>query len=394
MTKFIQSFKMAMRSISGNKGRSALTMLGIIIGVASVIILTGIGEGSTKAIRDKLASMGTNLVTVSLTRGMQGSRIITVDDVTEFAQKNTDLIASVSPLVSSTVTTKYGDVNSDSTTLEGVSAEYKTIKNVTLASGRFITDSEVEDRANVAVVGSYIQKEYFGGLSPIGEEIKINGQIFTIIGVYEETSDSTEESTDNKVTIPYTKATRLIKNKYISTFYVSAASEDAAEDAVTALKAFMTKKLGTDSGFRVQSQKEMLETMSEMTGVMTNMLAGIAAISLVVGGIGIMNIMLVSVSERTREIGIRKAIGARTSDILLQFLIESTVVSAMGGVIGIALGIGSGAGVGSLISIEFVTKMSMVILSFLFALFVGIFFGLYPAKKASKLNPIEALRSE
>ncbi len=393
MTKFIQSCKMSIASIVGNKARSFLTMLGIIIGVASVIILTGIGEGSTKAITDQLASMGTNLITVSMNRRMGGTRSIDIDSVMEFAENNSDLVSMVSPYVSSNVTLKAGNTNC-TTSLEGVDSTYETIRNVTLESGRFINENEVTNRSSVAIVGTYIKEELFGGMDPVGEEIKINGQIFTIIGMYEESGDSTETSADNKITIPYTKATRLIKNKYITTFYVSAASEDTVEDAVDALETFMIKKLGTDDGFSVSSQKEMLETMNEMTGVMTNMLAGIAAISLLVGGIGIMNIMLVSVSERTREIGIRKAIGARTGDILLQFLIESVVVSCMGGIIGILIGIGAGISVGKVMDIDFVTKTSMVVLSFGFALGVGVFFGLYPAQKAAKLNPIEALRSE
>lgn len=393
MTKFIQSLKMALASIVGNKARSFLTMLGIIIGVASVIILTGIGEGSTKAITDQLASMGTNLITVSMSRRMGGTRSIKIDDVVEFSEENDDLVSSVSPYLSSSATIKSGG-NNCSSMLDGVDSTYETIKNVELLSGRFISDTEVDNRANVAIVGTYIKEELFGGMDPIGETIKINGQIFTIIGMYDEVGDSTETSQDNKVTIPYTTASRLIKNKYISTFYVSAASDETVEDAVDALELFMTKKLGTSDGFSVSSQKEMLETMNEMTGVMTNMLAGIAAISLLVGGIGIMNIMLVSVSERTREIGIRKAIGAKTSDILLQFLIESTVVSCMGGIVGILFGVGAGGGVGKLLDIDFVTKTSMVVLSFAFAIAVGVFFGLYPAQKAAKLNPIEALRSE
>ncbi len=393
MTKFIQSLKMALASIVGNKARSFLTMLGIIIGVASVIILTGIGEGSTKAITDQLASMGTNLITVSMNRRMGGTRSIDIDDVVEFSEENEDLVSSVSPYLSSSVTVKSGGNNCVSM-LDGVDSSYETIRNVELLSGRFISATEVDNRSNVAIVGTYIREELFGGMDPVGETLKINGKIFTIIGMYDEVGDSTETSQDNKVTIPYTNASRLIKNKYISTFYVSAASDETVEDAVEALEMFMTKKLGTDDGFSVSSQKEMLETMNEMTSVMTNMLAGIAAISLLVGGIGIMNIMLVSVSERTREIGIRKAIGAKTSDILLQFLIESTVVSCMGGIIGILFGIGAGGGVGKLLGIDFVTKSSMVVLSFMFAIAVGVFFGLYPAQKAAKLNPIEALRSE
>ena len=246
----------------------------------------------------------------------------------------------------------------------------------------------------MAVVGTYIQQELFGGMDPVGEIIKLNGKQFTIVGVYEETGDSTETSADNKVTIPYTTAQRFLKNKTISTFYLEAATEDVVERAVDAANAFMTKKLGSDSRYRVSSVAEMLDTLNEMTGTMTAMLAGIAAISLVVGGIGIMNIMTVTVSERTREIGIRKAIGARTTDILLQFLIESVILSAMGGVIGIFAGIGLGQAISPILSIEFVVQVNMVMMSFGFAIFIGVFFGIAPARKAAKLHPIEALRSE
>jgi putative ABC transport system permease protein len=392
MTKFIQSFKMAIKSILGNKFRSALTMLGIVIGVASVIILTGIGAGSSQQMTEELESMGTNLITVSINR-RASSRSVKIDDIKEFQEKNSQLVSAVSPTISGNATLKYGTTNF-TTSLEGVDSSYEDITKVKLTSGRFIGENDVENRSNVVVVGTYIQQEAFGGENPVGQEIKLNGKLFKIIGVYEEASDSTEKSEDNKITMPYTTAMRFVKNTNITTFYVSAASEDVNGMAVAALKSFMTRKLGSDEGFTVMSMKEILDTMNQMMSIMTNMLAGIAAISLLVGGIGIMNIMTVSVSERTREIGIRKAIGARTTDILLQFLIESVILSCMGGVIGILFGIGAGMGVGALLGIQFAAETGMMTMSFLFALFVGVFFGLSPAKKAAKLNPIEALRSE
>jgi len=231
-------------------------------------------------------------------------------------------------------------------------------------------------------------------MNPVGETIKLNGQPFTVIGVYEESGNSTETSADNKVTIPYTTAQRFLKNKNITTYYLSASSEDTVEKAVDATESFIMKKFGSDQGYTVSSVAEMLDTLDEMMGTLTMMLAGIAAISLVVGGIGIMNIMTVSVSERTREIGIRKAIGARTTDILLQFLIESIFLSAIGGIIGIGVGMGIGQIICNLIDMSFVTQTNMVIMSFLFSIFIGVFFGIAPANKAAKLHPIEALRSE
>lgn len=395
-SKVLQSFKMSMKSILGNKSRSALTMLGIIIGVASVIILTGIGGGATKEINDQMAELGTKLITVNFTRGMrQSTRTVSLDDVEEFMEKNPELVDKMSPSMSSMAVCKVGNENF-TTALSAAAPEYSEVRasDVKLESGRFIGDNDIKNRSYVCVVGSYITNGIFGGVDPVGESIKLNGRKFTIIGTYEEGDDSTEESTDNKVMIPYTTAIRFLKQANISTYYITAASEDVVSDAVTALKAFITKKLGTDEGFNVVSVSEMLDTLDEITGTMTTMLAGIAAISLLVGGIGIMNIMTVTVSERTREIGIRKAIGARTTDILLQFLIESVVLSAMGGVIGILFGIAAAVGVGKIIGMDAAIQTNMVILSFAFSIFIGVFFGIAPARRAAKLHPIEALRSE
>lgn len=391
--KIIQSFKMSMKSILGNKGRSALTMLGIIIGVASVIILTGIGGGATKSISDQISEMGTKLITVNIMRARQSTRTVALDDMLEFAQENPDLISYISPSITSSVTVKSGNENF-STTLDAYDSSYSDIKSMDITNGRFIADTDVKNRAYVCVVGSYITQELFGGLNPVGETIKLNGRKFTIIGAYDETDDSTEGSGDDKVTIPYTTAMRFLKQGTISTYYINASSEDTVDAAVDAIEAFITKKLGTDEGFRVSSVAEMLETLDEITGTMTTMLAGIAAISLVVGGIGIMNIMTVTVSERTREIGIRKAIGARTTDILLQFLIESVVLSAMGGIVGIVFGIVACSGIGKVISMDTVIQTNMVLMSFGFSIFIGVFFGIAPARRAAKLHPIEALRSE
>lgn len=392
-TKFSQSFKMSMKSILSNKGRSALTMLGIVIGVASVIILTGIGGGATKSITDSISAMGTGRITIRMSRGRESSRTIDIDDITAYKEDNPDTISMMSPYLSSSVTVKNGTDNL-TTTLDACDVDYKTIGNLSLASGRFFTANDISNRKKVCILGTYEVRELFGGVDPVGEDIKINGTIFEIIGVYEEQADSEEGSDDDKITIPYTTAMRFLKTKNIQTFYLYASDEDNVEQVTADVKRYITQKLGTSDGFNVSNMSSLLDTMEETTGTMTAMLAGIAGISLVVGGIGIMNIMTVSVSERTREIGIRKAIGARTTDILLQFLIESVVLSGMGGVIGIILGIGTGWIVTKTGLTTYVTQYNMVVLSFVFSLFVGIFFGLNPAKKAARLNPIEALRSE
>lgn len=392
LTKINQSVKMAIKSILGNKGRSALTMLGIIIGVGSVILLTGIGGGTTQAITDQIESLGTRLITVSMNR-RASTRSVDFEDLTKFVEDNPELVSNLTPYISGSAQAKMGSENFQ-TSLDATDPQYESIQNVELINGRFISDYDCENRSYVAIVGTYIQNELFGGMNPVGETIKLNGKQFKIIGVYEEVGDSTETSQDNKVTIPYTTAMRFLKNKTISTYYLEAASEEVVDVAVDSIETFITKKLGTDSGFSVSSISAMLDTMNEITGMMTTMLAGIAAISLIVGGIGVMNIMTVSVSERTREIGIRKAIGARTTDILLQFLIESILLSAIGGIIGIIVGIGLGPVVKSLIGLEYAVQMNMVILSFAFSAAIGVFFGIAPAKKAANLHPIEALRAD
>lgn len=394
-SKLSQSFKMSVKSILGNKGRSALTMLGIIIGVASVIILTGIGNGATSSITDSLSSLGTKMITVSMSRGGWGgsTRTVSLSDMEKFVEENGDLVEAMSPVMSGSVLLKHGNENTTSM-FTAYDTSYADIKDTNVETGRFISEYDVKNRAYVCIVGSYIVQEYFGGISPIGETVKLNGTPFKIVGTYKELGDSSENSSDNAVTIPYTTAMRFFKNKNITTFYFNATSEDVVDTAVSELKAYITKKLGTDSGFNVASVAEMLDTINEIMGTLTAMLAGIAAISLIVGGIGIMNIMTVSVSERIREIGIRKAIGARTTDILLQFLTESAILSSMGGVVGIGFGIILGRFVCKFINIQFAAQFDMVLLAFCFSLFIGIFFGIAPAKKAAKLHPIDALRSE
>ncbi|MCR4718055.1 MAG: ABC transporter permease [Firmicutes bacterium] len=394
-SKLSQSFKMSIKSILGNKGRSALTMLGIIIGVASVIILTGIGNGATSSITDSLSSLGTKMITVSMSRGGWGgsTRTISLSDMQKFLEENGELVEAMSPAISGSVLLKHGSENTTAM-LSAYDSSYTDIKDSNVETGRFISEYDVKNRAYVCIVGSYIVKEYFSGISPIGQTIKLNGTQFKIVGTYKELGDSSENSSDNAVTIPYTTAMRFLKNKNITSFYFNATSEEVVDTAVSELKAYITKKLGTDSGFNVASVAEMLDTINEIMGTLTAMLAGIAAISLIVGGIGIMNIMTVSVSERIREIGIRKAIGARTTDILLQFLTESAILSSMGGVVGIIIGIALGKFVCSFINIQFAAQFKMIFVAFTFSLFIGIFFGIAPAKKAAKLHPIDALRSE
>ncbi len=390
--KWVQSFRMALKSIGSNKMRAFLTMLGIIIGVSAVIIMVSLVQGSTKKITDSLQSMGTNLINVSV-RGRNSSRVVSVEDMFKLATDNSEQIESVSPSISSSVTLKIGDKN-ESCQLTGTNEAYETVRNTKVSQGRFISSIDVEERKKVVLIGAYIAQEYFPGVSPVGNNIKLNGDIYNVVGVIEVKSNLTSGSTDDQVIIPYTTAQRLLKNGTISSYAVQAKTAESVDAAMTIIQQFLFKKFNNTTSYNVFNQADMLQRVQDNTQTMTMMMGGIAAISLLVGGIGIMNIMLVSVTERTREIGVRKAIGAKRRNIMGQFLIEAVVVSCMGGLIGVGLGALFSNVIGNALSTPAVASPVVMTLSFGFSVFVGVFFGFYPASKASKLDPIIALRSE
>ena len=386
-----QTFKMAMSSIFSNKTRSFLTMLGVIIGVSAVIILVSIGQGTTKSVTDSIEGMGSNLLTVNI-KGRGADTSLDIEDVASFE----DFIGVGKVSGSSSLN---GDIKSGNTTLEGISVtgtdeDYLSILNYEMTEGRFVSDTDVDGRQKVAVIGSEIRSELFGSASAVGQTIKINGQTFTIIGSLAEKGSSMMGSSDEIVIIPLTSAQRLSGDTSIKTIYVKAESKETVDVAKAYMENYLLREFKDEDAYSVFDQSEVLDTVGSVTGMLTAMLGGIAGISLLVGGIGIMNIMLVSVTERTREIGIRKAIGAKYADILIQFIIESIVLSGMGGIIGIVLGIGGSFAIGKLVGIETVVSSGIVILSTLFALAVGVIFGIYPANKAAKLNTIDALRYE
>lgn len=386
----LQVVKLAIAGIRANKMRSILTMLGVIIGVAAVIVLVSIGQGATKSVTGRIQGLGSNLISISIRRN-ETPVTLSYEEVMEWADR--EGVAGVAPDITGSVSLKYGNKKYD-TSMEGTNAEYEQVRNTTVQAGRFILPIDLTFRQKVALLGTTVASELFGQANPIGQTIKINGVNFKVVGLLEEKGAASFGSNDDRVIIPFTTAQRLTGARGVQQVYVQADSPESVDSVVAQLDNYLYRRTKSTDAYRVNNQAEMLSTVNEVTGVLTLMLGGIAGISLIVGGIGIMNIMLVTVTERTREIGVRKAIGAKRSDILRQFLIEAVVVSGSGGIIGILCGFLLSAAVGSLMSIDTAISPQVVGLSFGFSVLVGILFGLYPANKAAKLNPIEALRFE
>ena len=390
----IETVKMAFKAIWGNKVRSFLTMLGVIIGVMSVTVLMAIGQGTTSSVTDSISSMGTNMISVTIqTRrfgfGMnkssrsssaKGTVILKAEDV--LALKDNEYIQYVSPTVSGSLTVKAGSTNTTASIM-GVYPDYANIVSTELASGRYIIDADVENRSAVCVIGPDLAEDLFGNTNVVGNTLHVNGRMFKIVGVLDGTSST--------LVLPFTLAQRMLESTSITSFYVAATDSTTVSAAQTAVERFLYKKYQDDSTYSIMNQEEMLAAMEETAGTLSLMLGGIAGISLLVGGIGIMNIMLVSVTERTREIGIRKAIGAKRRNILLQFLIESVVLSGMGGLLGLVLGYGLMHMLESYLGMSVAASAGVAQLAMGFSMFVGVVFGLYPANKASKLKPIDAL---
>jgi putative ABC transport system permease protein len=390
--KFLQAFSMAISSILSNKVRSFLTMLGVIIGVSAVIMLVSIGQSATSMVTEQIEGMGSNLINVSIT-GRSTNRTIKMDEFMELKNRYPDIIQSISPVVQLNATLKYESSNMQSS-VEGALPAYQNIINLTVGSGRFLSDLDNDFRNKVAVISKSVAEELYGLASPLGKELSINGYRFKVIGILESESGSLMSSSDDKIILPLSTAQRLAQTTNIRSYYVQASSKENVDAAVAVMEDYLTQKLTDEDLFNIFSQTQLLESANTITQTLTYMLAGIAAISLLVGGIGIMNIMLVAVSERTREIGIRKAIGAKKRDILTQFLIESIVVSGLGGILGIALGVQGARFVTGLMDITATISPSVVIFAFAFSMFIGMIFGIYPANKAASLKPIDALAYE
>ena len=399
-----QTITMAFKAISGNKIRSFLTMLGVIIGVMSVIVLMAIGQGTTASVTESIASMGTNLLTVTIqtrrvggmgsknpwamTSSSKGTVILTMDDV--LSLEGDASIECVSPVVTGSLTVKAGSTNTTAS-VTGVLPAYAQIINQGVQEGRYIIDADVDNRSAVCVIGADLAEELYGTTSVVGNTLHIDGRAFRIVGVLESRGTSMGGSSDESVVLPFTLAQRMLDSTTISSIYVSAIDSTSVDDAQTVVESFLYKKYQNESSYSVMNQTQMLETANETASTLSLMLGGIAGISLLVGGIGIMNIMLVSVTERTHEIGIRKAIGARRRDILLQFLIESVVISGLGGLIGLISGYALMHVLENALGMTLSMSAGVAYLAIGFSMTIGVVFGLYLANKASKLRPIEAL---
>jgi putative ABC transport system permease protein len=392
-----QAFSLALKSLLSSKMRSFLTMLGIIVGVAAVVTLVSLMSGMTRGVVEQVESMGANLLQVMLI-GRGGNRTVTPDDMQALVEKNPETLPAVSPAVQAgNITVKYGTEN-QTTSLYGVNETFADIRNVEIEQGRFLEYIDVERRQKVCVVGSYIVQNLFDGGNALGQTLKINNDVYTIVGVTKSSASDAAGSDDDRVFVPYTLARSFTRNANVNSYVFSAVSKDTADAAMTAIKEALFKVYNSEDAYRVMSMASVLDTINQMTGMMTSVLVGIAAISLLVGGIGVMNIMLVSVTERTREIGVRKSLGATPWDILSQFSVEAITTSVIGGLIGIGLGVAASYGMASAISassdmtIYGDPSFSAILLAFGVSAGIGVAFGYFPARKASKLNPIEALR--
>ncbi len=411
MKKWLEPLYTAWEGVKTHKLRSFLTMLGIIIGVASVITLMSIGKGTTAQILSNIQSMGANLITISPgasfgpggVRGTGGStQTLTMEDAEAIAAQAT-YVSAVAPSSSSNLQLVVGNENTNSQ-VTGVTTEYFSVNNLNVASGAFFSEQEYQRGAKIAVLGSSVAETLFGEVSPVGQKMRMGSIIATVIGVLESKGGGFN-SLDDAVLIPLTALQQTVSQTrtaqgetVVSSISLTVSDEEQADYVVEEITSLLRTRhrlgVGEDDDFNIMSMEEIASTLEETSASMTLLLGAIAAIALLVGGIGVMNIMLVSVLERTREIGIRKALGARERDIWTQFLIEATLLTFAGGVIGVIFGGGISTIIDRMDIMTTVVTVDTVVLAVSVSIAIGLFFGFYPAWNASRLNPIEALRSE
>jgi putative ABC transport system permease protein len=397
-------FRIALRALAANRLRSLLTMLGVIIGVGAVVAMVAIGQGARASVTKQVQSLGSNLLTVFAGTAQMGG-VAAGRPVETLTLEDADAILQAVPAVSG-VSAEYNaqaqvvyQSKNTYTRISGVTPAYPEVREFRPVTGRFFTADEMRRRAKVALVGQTVVTNLFGDANPVGERIRIRGVTFTIIGVMEEKGATGFMDRDDIVFVPLTTVQhRLFGVDHVQSIYIQVRSAEEMTQAQTAVTALLRTRhrvaAGAESDFTVRSQADLLQTLTGVAQTMTILLGGVAAVSLLVGGIGIMNIMLVSVTERTREIGIRMAVGARRRDVLLQFLVESVTLGVAGGLIGIGMGIGGSKLVTQIAGWATLISPQAVVLAFTFSVGVGVFFGLYPARRAALLDPIEALRHE
>jgi len=402
----LETFRVSFHSLRLNKMRSGLTALGIIIGVGSVIAMISLGAGARTQVTERIQAMGTNLVMLIPGKmsfrgpghlGASSVQSLTLDDAT-YLKNRCNLIKEIAPVIAGSAIIKYKNKTLN-TTVSGVPPVYFQIRDLKSSSGRLFYDRDNEGYRNVCVLGNNVKQDLFADLDPVDMVIKLKNVNYRVIGVLETKGEASMGGQDDNVFIPLSTAQlRMFGTDKVRTITMEITSDKVIDDAIKEIEKLMRIKHKIynpeNDDFTVRSQKEMQQLMESVTGVLTLMLGGIAGISLLVGGIGIMNIMLVTVTERTREIGIRKAIGAKRKDILIQFLIESITLSLVGGLVGILLGIGGSVAISKIAKWTTTVTPISIVISFFFSIAVGLFFGIYPANKASKLNPIDALRYE
>lgn len=406
---FLMIFKVALRALWRNKVRSLLTALGIIVGIAAVIAVIAIGQGASSEIKASFASMGNNLIMVfpgSMTQGAMrlgaGNRMtLTAEDGEQIKRDLSDIVAGVTPMVRSRVQAIYQECNW-STQVSGCGVDFPIVRGWDTDQGAFFSEENVQFGHRVLVLGKTVAYELFGDENPVGQSVRVNNMQFQVCGVMERKgTNSMGQDQDDIIIMPYTTVKRTLwrstfnnVNQLLISLYSMEDADDAKAEITSLLRQRHKLGPGRENDFDVRDMTEIVDSISSISKLMTVLLGVVASISLIVGGIGIMNIMLVSVTERTREIGLRMAIGARPIDILSQFLLESMVLSCMGGLIGVILGCGGAEMVGKFQGWPILITPSSIYISFFFSAFVGVFFGFYPALRASNLNPIECLRYE